>query len=106
MPRTVTAQASRAPGRLGRRRLLATAAGFGVACAARPAFSAETLTIYAAQHQQTVDQIIKAFTKATGIRAKVRPGEPPELASQLLKEGASSPADVFLAENSPELMLL
>lgn len=106
MPHIVTAEAPRAPGRLGRRGLLAAAAAFGAACAILPARAAETLTIYAAQHQQTVDQIIKAFTKETGIEAKVRPGEPPELASQLLKEGASSPADVFLAANSPELMLL
>lgn len=106
MPRIVTAEASRAPGCLGRRGLLAAAAAFGAARAIPSVRAAETLTIYAAQHLQTVDQVVNAFTKATGIQAKVRPGEPPELASQLLKEGASSPADVFLAANSPELMLL
>ncbi len=36
----------------------------------------------------------------------MREGEAPELASQLIKEGSSSPADVFFTENSPELMLL
>ena len=70
-----------------------------------PAFSA-TLTLYAAQHEQTVDLISKAFTKETGIEVKVHNGEPPELASQLIKEGASSPADVFFTANSPELELL
>jgi iron(III) transport system substrate-binding protein len=48
----------------------------------------------------------KAFTKETGIDVKVHSGEAPELASQLLKEGASSSADVFFTENSPELQLL
>jgi iron(III) transport system substrate-binding protein len=75
------------------------------------AFSAEdspaaTLTLYSAQHEQTVDILTKAFTKETGIEVKVHSGEGPELASQLVKEGASSPADVFFTENSPELELL
>ena len=67
---------------------------------------AVTLTVYSAQHEQTVDLLTKAFTKETGIDVKVRNGEAPELASGLVKEGASSPADVFFTENSPELELL
>jgi iron(III) transport system substrate-binding protein len=67
---------------------------------------AVTLTVYAAQHEQTVDMLTKAFTKETGVEVKVRNGEAPELASQIVKEGASSPADVFFTENSPELELL
>jgi iron(III) transport system substrate-binding protein len=64
------------------------------------------LTVYSAQHEQTVDLLTKAFTKESGIDVKVRNGEAPELASELIKEGASSPADVFFTENSPELVLL
>ena len=67
---------------------------------------ATTLTLYSAQHEQTVDLLTKAFTKETGIDVKVHSGEGPELASQLVKEGAASPADVFFTENSPELELL
>src|SRR6185437_2374437 len=67
---------------------------------------AVTLTLYSAQHEQTVDLLTKAFAKATGIDVKIRSGEDPELASELVKEGASSPADVFFTENSPELELL
>src|SRR6185437_9068786 len=67
---------------------------------------AVTLTLYSAQHEQTVDLLTKAFAKATGIDVKIRSGEAPELASELVKEGASSPADVFFTENSPELELL
>ena len=64
------------------------------------------LTLYSAQHEQTVDLLTKAFTKETGIDVKVHSGEAPELASQLVKEGASSHADVFFTENSPERELL
>jgi iron(III) transport system substrate-binding protein len=67
---------------------------------------AASLTLYSAQHEQTVDILTKEFTKETGIDVKVHSGEAPELASQLVKEGRSSPADVFFTENSPELELL
>ena len=67
---------------------------------------AVTLTLYSAQHEQTVDLLTKAFTKETGIDVKVHSGEAPELASELVKEGVSSLADVFFTENSPELELL
>jgi iron(III) transport system substrate-binding protein len=67
---------------------------------------AATLTLYAAQHEQTVDLLTKAFTRETGIAVRVHSGEGPELASQLVKEGAASPADVFFTANSPELELL
>ncbi len=73
---------------------------------APPAARAASLTLYSAQHEQTVDILTKAFTKDTGIEVKVHSGEAPELASQLVKEGKSSPADVFFTENSPELELL
>jgi len=74
--------------------------------AVSPAAQAASLTLYAAQHEQTVDMLIKAFTGETGIEVEIHAGEPPELASQLVKEGAASPADVFFTANSPELMLL
>src|ERR1700721_4423064 len=67
---------------------------------------AVTLNLYSAQHEQTVDLLTKAFTKETGIDVKVHSGEAPDLASELLKEGASSHAAVFFTENSPELELL
>src|SRR5271156_4576643 len=77
--------------------------GFGVVS---PGARAASLNLYSAQHEQTVDLLAKAFTKDTGIDVKVHSGEAPELASQLVKEGRSSPADVFFTENSPELELL
>lgn len=73
--------------------------------AAAPA-RAETITLYSAQHEQLVDQLTKEFTKESGIRVRVRSGEAPEIANQIAKEGARSPADVYFTENSPELTLL
>ena len=64
------------------------------------------LTIYAAQHHQLVDMVAEAFTKETGIPVRSRFGEAPELASQIVREGARSPADIYFTENSPELTLL
>lgn len=64
------------------------------------------LTIYAAQHHQLVDMVAQAFTKETGIPVRSRFGEAPELASQIVREGARSPADIYFTENSPELTLL
>ena len=77
-----------------------------------PSFAAPTaaaptpLTIYAAQHHQLVDMVAQAFTKETGIPVRSRFGEAPELASQIVREGARSPADIYFTENSPELTLL
>src|SRR5271154_98235 len=83
----------------------AAAVGFGLGMGS-PGASAASLTLYSAQHEQTVDLLTKAFTKETGIDVKVHSGEAPELASQLVKEGSASSADVFFTENSPELELL
>ena len=90
---------------VGRLVLSALAIGLGLGTVL-PGARAASLTLYSAQHEQTVDVLTKAFTKETGIDVKVHSGEGPELASQLVKEGASSPADVFFTENSPELELL
>jgi iron(III) transport system substrate-binding protein len=68
--------------------------------------ASDTLTLYSGQHEQTVDQLVAEFQKQTGITVRVRTGEGPELANQLLTEGGASPADVYFTENSPELQLL
>jgi len=67
---------------------------------------AQTITLYNAQHEQVVGMLTTMFTKQTGIKVQVHTGEGPDIASQILQEGADSPADVFFTENSPELILL
>lgn len=82
---------------------LAMLAGFSAGpAAAAPAH----LTLYGAQHAQMLDILVKGFKAETGIDIDVRSGSAPQLANQLAEEGSSTPADVFITENSPELVLL
>src|SRR5207247_6232766 len=65
-----------------------------------------TITLYNGQHPQLTRALVAAFQRPAGIDVRVRTGEPIVLASQLLQEGSHSPADVYFAENSPELVVL
>jgi iron(III) transport system substrate-binding protein len=77
------------------------------ASAALPLSSAAaTLTLYNAQHEQVVASLAKDFEAQSGVSVKVRNGEGPAMAAQLVAEGSASPADVYFTENSPELVLL
>jgi iron(III) transport system substrate-binding protein len=68
--------------------------------------SANTIVLYNGQHPQLTDALVQAFTRQTGIHVSIRTGDGLVLADQLLQEGSDSPADVYLTENSPELMNL
>ena len=61
------------------------------------------LLVYNAQHESLTKEWIEAFTKETGIKVTYRQGGDTELGNQLIAEGDSSPADVFLTENSPAM---
>jgi iron(III) transport system substrate-binding protein len=65
-----------------------------------------SLVIYNAQHEELIDEVAEAFTEKTGIEVQLRNGSDLELANQLATEGSSSPADVFLTENSPAMTLV
>jgi iron(III) transport system substrate-binding protein len=62
-----------------------------------------SLTLYSGQHEQTTAKLVAAFEHETHVRVQVRFGDEASLGNQLLQEGSSSPADVFLAENTPVL---
>ena len=79
------------------------AAGCSAKASADSAGSGETITLYNAQHQQTTDALIAAFTEQTGIKVTVRNDDEDVLTGQIEQEGAKSPADVFYTENSPWL---
>lgn len=81
-----------------------TACGL-LAFAPRPA-AAATLVLYSGQHEQTVNTLVSAFEKKTGIDVKVHSGDGPEIAAQIIQEGKASPADIFFTENSPEIEVL
>src|SRR6476660_4919899 len=63
----------------------------------------DELLIYNAQHEPLTKEWIDACTKEPGIKVTYRQGGDTELGNQLVAEGDSSPADVFLTENSPAM---
>jgi iron(III) transport system substrate-binding protein len=62
-----------------------------------------SILLYNGQHPQVSNELVAAFEKQTHIKVEVRTDDGIVLADQLLQEGSSSPADVYLTENSPEL---
>jgi iron(III) transport system substrate-binding protein len=65
-----------------------------------------SLVVYNGQHLQLTRSIASAFQRASGIPVKLRTDDGVVLADQILQEDHSSPADVYLTENSPELVEL
>jgi iron(III) transport system substrate-binding protein len=65
-----------------------------------------SILLYNGQHPQLTSALVKAFERQTGIDVRVRTNDGIVLADQLLQEGKSSTADVYLTENSPELVTL
>ena len=86
--------------------LLGVMAMAGLVAAAPAGAAGETITLYSGQHEQTVDRLVAEFQSQTGIAVRVRSGDGPGLANQVVTEGSASPADVYFTENSPELQLL
>jgi iron(III) transport system substrate-binding protein len=64
------------------------------------------ITLYSGQHEQTVDGLVTAFEKQTGITVNVRSDDEDTLANLIAVQGSHSPADVFYTENSPALEFL
>ena len=66
----------------------------------------EGIVVYNAQHASLTKEWAQAFTKSTGIQVTLRNGSDTELGNQIVQEGAATPADVFLTENSPAMALV
>lgn len=82
-------------------------AGLMLATLGAPALAQDNgLVVYNAQHEELTQAWADGFTKETGITVTLRNGSDTELGNQLLQEGAASPADVFLTENSPAQVLV
>lgn len=90
--------------------LLSCAAAFGLSLSAFSTSAlaqvADSLTIYNAQHEGLTKEWAEAFKEETGIVVTIRNGSDLEFANQIVQEGANSPADVFLTENSPAMALV
>ena len=86
---------------------LSLLAGLVVSAFAFPAMAQDDgLVVYNAQHEALTQEWADGFTKETGIKVTLRNGSDTELGNQLLQEGPSSPADLFLTENSPAQVLV
>ncbi|MET4431255.1 MULTISPECIES: iron ABC transporter substrate-binding protein [unclassified Mycolicibacterium] len=83
--------------------LSSVALAAGLTACSSSSEEADGLLIYNAQHESLTKEWIDAFTKETGIKVTYRQGGDTELGNQLIAEGSSSPADVFLTENSPAM---
>lgn len=84
-------------------------AGCAVACGPSvPGSTAAgpTITLYNAQHEQTTNALIAAFTKQTGINVRVDNDDEDVLTAKVEQEGSRSPADVIYTENSNWLQQL
>ncbi|MFW0755182.1 iron ABC transporter substrate-binding protein [Pseudomonas sp. H11T01] len=68
--------------------------------------SADGIVVYNAQHESLTKSWVEGFTRETGIKVTVRNGDDTEMGNQIVQEGAASPADVFLTENSPAMVLV
>ena len=81
-----------------------TMAGTGLAACSSGGGAA--ITLYNGQHPQLTQALVNAFEQQTGVTVHVRTDDGIVLADEILQEGSSSPADVYLTENSPELTML
>ncbi|MEO7106173.1 MAG: iron ABC transporter substrate-binding protein [Rhodoferax sp.] len=68
--------------------------------------SGGAITVYNAQHASLTKAWVEGFEHDTGIKVTIRNGGDTELGNQLVQEGANTPADVFLTENSPAMTLV
>lgn len=87
----------------------AVAVGVGLLGASLPARAqdaADGIVVYNAQHASLTQAWADGFTRDTGIKVMLRKGSDTELGNQIVQEGAASPADVFLTENSPAMALV
>jgi iron(III) transport system substrate-binding protein len=84
--------------------LAACCAALGAGCGGDSKHS--SITLYNGQHSELTNLLVAAFEKKTGINVRIRTNDSAVLADQLIQEGGASPADVYIAENSPELMEL
>ena len=64
------------------------------------------IVVYNAQHEGLTKAWVEGFTQETGIPVTLRNGDDTEMGNQIVQEGVASPADVFLTENSPAMVLV
>lgn len=63
----------------------------------------ETLTVYSGREEELVSPLLDDFQEQSDLELEVRYGDTAELASTILEEGDSSPADVFFGQDAGAL---
>ncbi|UPG73626.1 iron ABC transporter substrate-binding protein [Roseomonas gilardii subsp. gilardii] len=89
-----------------RRTLAATVLAVPMLGLGRARAQDQSILLYNAQHASLAKEWVEGFTADTGIAVTIRNGGDVELGNQIVQEGAASPADVFLTENSPAMALV
>jgi iron(III) transport system substrate-binding protein len=90
-------------------KLRALAVAALAALTAAPLIAADNggpLTVYSGRSEALVAPLFDRFTERTGIEVKVSYQKTPALATQLLTEGADTPADLMFAQDSGYLTVL
>jgi iron(III) transport system substrate-binding protein len=85
---------------------LVAALGPAIAAGASSNLAGQTIVLYSAQHEQTTQAIVNAFTQQTGIKVRIDANDEDVLTAQIEQEGSRSPADVVYTENSNWLQQL
>ena len=63
----------------------------------------EVLTVYAGRSESLLGPILTQFSEETGVQLEILYGDTAGLASQIIEEGANSPADVYIAQDGGAL---
>lgn len=63
----------------------------------------EVLTVYAGRSESLLGPILTQFSEETGIQLEILYGDTAGLASQIIEEGANSPADVYISQDGGAL---
>jgi iron(III) transport system substrate-binding protein len=77
-----------------------------LAWTAAPGAAQDGIIVYSSQHAALTQAWADAFTQASGTTVTIRKGTDTVMANQITQEGANSPADVFLTENSPAMAMV
>jgi iron(III) transport system substrate-binding protein len=85
---------------------LLAAPAVSLAQTAPAAAGAESILVYNAQHANLAQAWADGFSRESGVKVILRNGGDTEQGNQIVQEGAASPADVFLTENSPAMALV
>lgn len=85
------------------KRIVALALAMGIIAGACSSSDDRTLTVYSGRSEELVQPLIDRFEEVSGIDVTVRYAGSAELAATILEEGASSPADVFFAQDPASL---